>query len=70
MATLLRRRDLALPLLAAPLLAQTAPAPTPIPATAEAELQAARESTKQSREKLAALPVPMATEPAFAFRVY
>ena len=68
MATLLRRRDLALPLIAAPLLAQTAL--PPVPASAEAELQAARDNTRQARQKLAAYEVPLDIEPAFSFRVY
>ena len=68
MASLVRRRDLALPLLAAPLLAQTAP--ETVRRTPDQELQAAREQLKKSQTALAKQLVPMNMEPAFAFKVY
>lgn len=68
MASLVRRRDLALPLLTAPLLAQTAVAP--VGRTPDQELQAAREQLVKSKAELARQLVPMTMEPAFAFKVY
>lgn len=68
MATLVRRRDLALPLLTAPLLAQTSPAPAN--RTPDQELQAARDQLAKSKAELARQLVPMTMEPAFVFKVY
>jgi len=56
--------------LAAALAAGTAAAQAPslaIPAP-DAELQAARDRVKANAARLAALPVPMAVEPAFQFK--
>ena len=68
MASLVRRRDLALPLLTAPLLAQISPAPAG--RSADQELQAAREQLAKSKAELARQLFPMTMEPAFVFKVY
>jgi hypothetical protein len=49
--------------------AAVAQTPAPLPATAEEELKAAREQVKRNAETLAKHAMPMATEPAFQFKV-
>jgi hypothetical protein len=63
----LTRRQLATALAPAVALAKTAPPPA-APA-ADEELRAARDRVKTNGETLAGQPVPMATEPAFQFKV-
>jgi len=61
------RRQLAGALAPVAALAQTAAQPAAAPA--DEELRAAREHLKANGETLAAQAVPMATEPAFQFKV-
>ena len=63
----LTRRKLAATLVSATALSaqQTPPAP---PAAADDLLQTARDRLKANTAALAAVPVPMATEPAFQFK--
>ncbi len=56
------RRSLIAGAVAAPAIAQAAPA------TPEAELEAARESLRRNAEALAKVKVPVETEPAFLFK--
>jgi uncharacterized membrane protein len=63
----LTRRQLATALAPAVALAGTAAQPSA--AAADDELRAARERVKTNGETLAGQPVPMATEPAFQFKV-
>jgi len=61
------RRQLALAALApAALAAQT---PPPLPANREEELAAIKEQNRRNAEALDKVKVPMATEPAFLFKV-
>ena len=60
----MRRRELAWALFAG---AAVAPAQTP---TAADELTARREQVKANGAALAKFQIPMATEPAFAFKAY
>jgi hypothetical protein len=62
----LTRRQLASALVSAAALAQTPPAP---PATPDEELKAARARISANGAALAKQEVPMATEPAFQFKV-
>lgn len=59
------RREIGTALVAVAAAAQSS---TPLPATPEAELQAARDRLKVMTARVAAQPVPMATEPAFQFK--
>jgi hypothetical protein len=63
----LTRRQLATVLAPGAALAKTAAQPATAPP--DEELRMARERTKTNGETLAAQAVPMATEPAFHFRV-
>jgi len=68
----LTRRKLAATLLsttvsAAALSAQQTPPPAPAPAAPD-DLQTARDRLKANAAALAAVPLPMATEPAFQFK--
>ncbi len=64
------RRKLAAAVVAAPLLgAAPLPAQTPQASTPDDLLKAARDRIKANGETLARAAVPMATEPAFQFRV-
>jgi hypothetical protein len=63
----LTRRQLATALAPAMALAKTAAQPTA--AAPDEELRAARNRVKTNGETLAGQPVPMATEPAFQFKV-
>ena len=56
------RRTLVANVLAAPAVAQTAPA------TPDEELKAARENVRRNIEALAKVKVPVETEPAFQFK--
>jgi hypothetical protein len=60
----LTRRELAGPAIFSPLVLHAqAPAANP-----DLELQAARDRIKTNAQALSAVPVPMATEPAFQFK--
>ena len=61
----LTRRELAGTLAAAAAAAQT---PSPAVPSPDAELQAARDRVKANAARLAAEPVSMSVEPAFAFK--
>ncbi len=61
----LTRRELGAALASGTALAQETSRP---PATPDEELKTARERVKANGERLAALAVPMATEPAFQFK--
>lgn len=50
------------------LAAAAAPAQTTAPTTAAEDLDAARERVKANRAALTAYAIPIATEPAFAFK--
>jgi hypothetical protein len=63
----LTRRQLATVLAPAVALAETAAQPAAAPP--DEELRAARNRVKTNGETLAGQPVPMATEPAFQFKV-
>lgn len=60
----MRRRDLAWMLVAAPVTAQ----PPPQATTAAQDLEAARARVKGNVADLAKVKMPIATEPAFAFK--
>jgi hypothetical protein len=63
------RRQLAAAIAATPLVAARAQAPQPNPAQPPADdLQAARDRLQANARALAAVPVPMSTEPAVVFK--
>ena len=64
----LTRRKLASVLVSATAMAAQQPPPA-APASAPDDLQTARDRLQANVRALAAIPIPMATEPAFQFRV-
>jgi hypothetical protein len=62
----LSRRQLAMALSVAPLLAQTPPAP--LPSSPDEELKAMKDTIQQNSVQLAKFDLPMSTEPAVHFK--
>jgi hypothetical protein len=65
----LTRRKLASVLVSATATAVAVQQPPPTPTPTPDDLQAARDRLQANARTLAATPVPMATEPAFQFKV-